>query len=226
MCIVLETAPLSERHGLMMIREEGRDGFCELDARCLERLAPFLGLARTLSIAARPVSSGVSTAESSGWCWGEVDSMGVLVDADNGLAAALRREWPRWQGPALPDGLWNGIRPMAGHCGSYKARYLEWRWNPLPHGVWLSVRHLDDPTPGLSARELEVANFYAVGRTYVEIASSLALAPATVRAHLRRIFFKLSVRNKVELARALHGQSARPEGASSARVVQVQSTAS
>jgi DNA-binding CsgD family transcriptional regulator len=54
---------------------------------------------------------------------------------------------------------------------------------------------------GLSAREQEIAALVAAGRTNREIAEQLVLSTRTVDAHLRRIYGKLGVRSRVELAR-------------------------
>jgi ATP/maltotriose-dependent transcriptional regulator MalT len=56
---------------------------------------------------------------------------------------------------------------------------------------------------GLTAREREIAELAAAGRTNREIAEELVLSVKTVEAHLRNIFGKLGVRRRIELARAL-----------------------
>jgi adenylate cyclase len=55
----------------------------------------------------------------------------------------------------------------------------------------------------LSWRELQVAQAYALGASYRQIASRLSIAPSTVRAHLRTIYRKLGVSSKVSLLCAL-----------------------
>jgi DNA-binding CsgD family transcriptional regulator len=54
----------------------------------------------------------------------------------------------------------------------------------------------------LTARELQIAELVAAGRTNREIAEQLVLSPRTIEAHLRNIYGKLGVRSRVELARA------------------------
>jgi len=56
---------------------------------------------------------------------------------------------------------------------------------------------------GLSTREREVADAYAAGQSYKEIARELGLSPTTVRSHLRTVYGKLGVTSKIELARFL-----------------------
>jgi DNA-binding CsgD family transcriptional regulator len=65
---------------------------------------------------------------------------------------------------------------------------------------------LDSLTP----QEFQVAQFVAVGRNNVEVASSLFVSRKTVEAHLTRIYRKLGVRSRTELARRLASVSIPP----------------
>src|SRR5574342_17225 len=56
---------------------------------------------------------------------------------------------------------------------------------------------------GLTQREREVAILVADGLRSREVADRLAIAPQTVKSHLKTIFDKLGVRNRVELSRRL-----------------------
>jgi len=55
----------------------------------------------------------------------------------------------------------------------------------------------------LTAREGEIAELVAAGRTNREVAEQLVLSTRTIEAHLRSIYGKLGVRSRVELAREL-----------------------
>ena len=65
-------------------------------------------------------------------------------------------------------------------------------------------------TNDLSPREQQIAESYAAGCSYQEIAADLHIAPSTVRTHLATIYRKLEVSSKVELASRLGGNSVRP----------------
>jgi DNA-binding CsgD family transcriptional regulator len=56
---------------------------------------------------------------------------------------------------------------------------------------------------GLSPSETRVADLVAAGRTNREIASALFLGERTVAGHLTRIYSKVGVRSRTELARKL-----------------------
>ena len=57
---------------------------------------------------------------------------------------------------------------------------------------------LEEPRPdaGLTAREREVLEWVARGKTNAEIARTLWLAPSTVGKHLEHIYAKLGVRTR------------------------------
>ncbi|MGZ2258104.1 LuxR C-terminal-related transcriptional regulator [Roseobacter sp. A03A-229] len=61
----------------------------------------------------------------------------------------------------------------------------------------------------LSPRERQIAERYAAGCSYQEIAADLHIAPSTVRTHLATIYRKLEVSSKVELASRLNGAATR-----------------
>ena len=57
---------------------------------------------------------------------------------------------------------------------------------------------------GLTAAERRVAVLVAAGRTNREVAAELFLGERTVAGHLTRVYAKLGVRSRTELARRLH----------------------
>jgi DNA-binding NarL/FixJ family response regulator len=60
----------------------------------------------------------------------------------------------------------------------------------------------------LSDREREVATAVAAGQANAEIARSLFMSEATVKAHVSRLFTKLGVTNRVQVAIVVHDATA------------------
>jgi DNA-binding CsgD family transcriptional regulator len=60
---------------------------------------------------------------------------------------------------------------------------------------------------GITTAEARVAELVAAGRTNREVAGELFMSPKTVEAHLSRIYRKLGVRSRAELAHKLTRQS-------------------
>jgi len=67
--------------------------------------------------------------------------------------------------------------------------------------------HRDDPIDSLSERQLEVLTLVAEGCSYDEIGARLFISANTVKFHLRSIYMRLGVRNRMAAARVLteHG---------------------
>ena len=57
---------------------------------------------------------------------------------------------------------------------------------------------VNDPTSLLSLREKEVLKFLAKGLLYKEIAQQLGVGTETIKKHLKNIYQKLHVQNKIE----------------------------
>jgi len=57
------------------------------------------------------------------------------------------------------------------------------------------------PTFGLTARQLEIVSAIVMGATNDDIAKQFSISPNTVKYHLTNMFDKLGVSNRVELAR-------------------------
>lgn len=77
-------------------------------------------------------------------------------------------------------------------------------------GVWLTQAERDaflrrfPPLYELSRRELEVAVLVAGGLTNQQIAEQLFISNNTVKRHLERIFRRLGMRNRLQLAVAVY----------------------
>ena len=74
----------------------------------------------------------------------------------------------------------------------------------LPPG-WQGALHADrnDPLHALSERQMQVLTLLADGYSYEEIGARLFISLNTVKFHVRSIFLRLGVRNRMAAARML-----------------------
>lgn len=133
---------------------------------------------------------------------GVADQKGVLHAAEPRFAELMQLEWPNWTGPELPAEL----LADAGRQGATERNRLATRLMPV-RGLYLVEIRRRSALDRLTARERLIARYFGSGRSYKEIATLLALAPATVRAHLRAIYSKLKISDKTELTALLASQT-------------------
>lgn len=79
-------------------------------------------------------------------------------------------------------------------------------------GACRQYRKAVDPlaTSGLTPRQIAVAELVGSGATNAEIARALYISPATVKTHLTRVYAKLGVRSRMQLAALLRRGSPQP----------------
>jgi DNA-binding NarL/FixJ family response regulator len=102
---------------------------------------------------------------------------------------------------------------MAG-CGARRleaeaARELRTLGSAAPAPV--ARRAGDAGTTALSRREREVAVLVAAGNSNPTIAQTLYLSPRTVDSHMRRIFQKLAVSSRAQVAATIAAEQPQPD---------------
>ncbi len=176
---------------LTLFRSLGSQPFSPLEQRLLEWLMPHLLVAEQASylhtLAALRDSEGAYDEAA----LAVSDRFGVLLSAEPAFSLMLAAEWPGRECRSLPE----GSIPEHG----YRGRTVQIEPSAIGDLVLLTARRCSRPTL-LSARELEVAQGFAVGQTYKEIARQMGVAPCTVRHHLRNIYQKLGINRKGHIA--------------------------
>lgn len=130
-----------------------------------------------------------------------VDEFGALRHAADGFGEMLQTEWPQWQGPVLPQPL--RALMATDKTGHYAGAKIAVSFHRHEHMALVQLRpaRLSDH---LSAQQLVVARYTADGLNHKEIGQLMQLSPATVRNYLTNVYRKLGVKNKLQMAAALH----------------------
>ncbi len=130
---------------------------------------------------------------------------GVTAPAElRGLTEAAQAGTPGIRRTLVMEGHGERLRIEVTAVGKGKTQLHLWR-EPLPEPMHIGPEPVATPSPadGLTQREREVALLVADGLRSREVAERLGIASQTVKSHLKTIFDKLGVRNRVELARRL-----------------------
>ena len=72
--------------------------------------------------------------------------------------------------------------------------------------IIVSLRPLG-PIDQLSNREKQIVELICKGLSFKEVAKKLGLAPSTVSNHLYRVYDKLAISSRTELAQLVSGQN-------------------
>lgn len=132
-----------------------------------------------------------------------VDQGGVVYQATDRFTDLLVRLWPEWEGPRLPDELLREL-PVSGRIRLRGLLFV----TQLAGSDLLMLRAREpDRLDRLSPSERRVAAAVASGLSYKETGAQLGLSPSTVTNHLNRVYRKLGIANKVELAEQFAGHT-------------------
>ena len=128
---------------------------------------------------------------------------GTVVPSElRGLTEGAQSGPPGIRRTLVMEGHGERLRIEVTAVGKGKTQLHLWR-EPLPEPMQLGPETAPAPSDGLTQREREVALLVADGLRSREVAERLGIASQTVKSHLKTIFDKLGVRNRVELARRL-----------------------
>lgn len=143
----------------------------------------------------------------SGLAMAVTDEVGMLHAAEPGLDRYLKSEWPDWRPPFLPQPV---LAALAEDKERYLGTRLSVRFRRAAGCTLISVARRS-PGDALSPREWNVAEAFANGDSYKEVARRLGLAPSTVRFYLRTAYEKLGISGKAELAKLLFERTSHDE---------------
>jgi DNA-binding CsgD family transcriptional regulator len=198
LCTVNVNPIIGQQHFLALSRHDESKGFSEDERQFKELLMPHLNATldvnRLLELR-RLHAQGHAQRHP----MAVIDRLGAIHHAEPTFIEDLKRQWPRWWGPRVPDPV---LQALAGGGDSYAGSEFMVRWSWIADLALVEVSP-HSPLDQLSQREREVALRYAAGGSYKEVAQDLGMAPATVRHHLRTVYEKVGVTNKATLIQAI-----------------------
>lgn len=201
LCTVTLLPELNLMCFLSVYRLEGKPAFSENERRYMQLLMPHVTAALTgnwMLHLERARAARANAGVAAGTALAVVDRRGMLHVADQALSDLMRREWPNWTGPLLPEVLQDHLRAHT----PYRGQRLTVRFHPVAD-LWMVDLRAVTEAGRLTPREAEIARRFSRGDSHKDVAKALDIAPATARHHLREIYRKLDVSDKAELARKL-----------------------
>lgn len=197
-------SPLSHTKVFLFDRTGGRD-FTERDRAVLDLLRPHLARRHVLSWAQHNARKALALLERD-------EVAVVLLEPPDRIAFAtehgheLLTRYFGANGTGLPDVIRAWLRSTTTPDAPLEVR----REGTLEIRLVGDVLLLEERPrlPRLTAREQEIVDQVAAGRTNAEIAATLCLARGTVRRHLENIFSKLGVHNRTAAVAALRRDTA------------------
>lgn len=157
----------------------------------LARAAPLMIAAATQSYflnAARPTARHWSRPTAL------VDGTGCVYHAQDSFVSLVKKHFPSWRGGQLPFPIPDESMRSEMTVARLSV-FVEVDRDMAYVRVWER-----SPLEGLTGREREIADAIASGRSYKSVARDLEISPSTVSNHLQRIYTKLAVSSRDELA--------------------------
>ena len=128
------------------------------------------------------------------------DRFGVCHDAQPAFRDLLESRYGPWEGTRLPF-------PVPDPAAHAAARHRGLRVIAEPVGDLFCVQLWPEgPMDRLTDRERQIVTSVCRGLSYKEVARPLGIAPSTVSNHLYRVYGKLGVTNRTELAKLVGRQ--------------------
>jgi len=200
-------APLTHTKVFLFDREPGRRDFTERDRAVLDFLRPHLANLYEAAQARRRAAQALALLE-------EADAGLVVLDGagrvEHATPKALRllSTYFRDYGTGLPEAITSWVHRQRTAPSPEPLEIPGEELSLLVHcvdGALLLEEQRSEPP--LTAREREVLELVAAGKTNAEIAETIWIAPGTVRKHLENIYEKLGVHSRTAAVASLNAES-------------------
>lgn len=195
--ISIKAAEPRHLHALSLFRADPDAQFNAVNQKLLEQLMPHMveALAQNLLLSFHQVGTDKAASEQVHGAIAGHD--GKLYYAGSGFNHLIQKEWPDWKGNKLPEEVLHA-RASKGGTG-FTGQSISISVSIIGHLIFLRAS-LCNRLWKLSHRESAIAQLYGEGHSYKEIAKQLEIAPTTVRNVIQRIYAKLEITDKAELA--------------------------
>lgn len=124
---------------------------------------------------------------------------GRIVSIGMKICEAIYSQWPIWDGISLPVEIVNHFTILPNRMRLNRGILMIRERAEHLYLEYSSEDHLVD----LPSSEYQVAQLFAAGNSYKQIAKLVGLTPATVRTYLQRAYSRLGVNNKIQLGKVL-----------------------
>ncbi len=197
LCIAELTAKSGYLHGITLFRADQNAHFTDSNEQLLEQLFPHMVEALTQNRLLSLRQAGTVEAASEQGTGAIASHDGLLHYAGSGFNRLLQKEWTDWKGIKLPKVMLDALNRGSGAGFSGMAITV----STASIGQLLFLRAAPRcPLSQLSPREASIAKLYSQGLSHKEIAERLDISPVTVRNVIQRIYTKLGISDKAELA--------------------------
>ena len=196
------TAKPDYRNAISLYHADQDSHFSAHHRKLMEQLFPHMVEALTHNRLLSLRQTGISDAATEEDTGAIARADGQLCYAGSSFNRLLQEEWSDWKGVKLPKTLLGAL----GRGGT--ARLLGERATVLAACVGDLIYLRAFPRSRmtrLSPRELAIAKLYGRGLSHKDVATQLEIAPTTARNVIQKIFAKLEISSKAELAGLLIG---------------------
>jgi len=183
---------------LVVFRTEGDPPFGDEERTIVEMVAPHMMEAFRTVLLKHLVARGIN-ARGDRHASVVTDARGTIHEGNPQFVELLQTQWAGWNGPILPEELRDfGAASRVGCRGT-----ICYQSSPINDELWLVEAWERGLVDVLTPSERRVAELLAAGHTYKEAADKLGIAVSTITNHANRIYDKLNIRNKAQLAQVV-----------------------
>jgi DNA-binding CsgD family transcriptional regulator len=185
--------------GVSLFRNEASLPFSDEEAATMEQLMPLVVYSWRESRLRDVARAANSEPAFDGFSIAVLGSDLAVSESQASFTDLMRLEWPRWQGPTLPDKLAGQLRGAA--LGPWSCKSIAVYVRRQCDGTLLLLARRAHTLDGLAPRKRLVASLFSRGSSQTQIARQLRLSPSTVNNYIGIVYEKLDLRGKTDLSR-------------------------